>query len=245
MKSMGHVTVWVLTLILALPAAAQEKTLRLEGPKDTKEEDLQKAATAFQSRCEAFGYKGVTSRLIEKDGKKLVELSCDLGFTDRMKPKIKLLSAKACKTVTLRFSRHLDERESEQYEPGKTAPEGTEWVTLKGHSGPLLVEKEPNSELAGKFQIKKNCFQHTAVQCAAFSRTALGTKKSFDLFLAFLIVDGQYTPAVKLEIETVDDDPEKPRAPDVHIVGSRRSAEEEIFVVSLANPMPFPLKIVE
>jgi hypothetical protein len=243
---MGHVTGLVLVLILALPVAAQEKTLRLEGPKDAKDEELQKAATAFQSRCEAFGYKGITSRLIEKDGKKLVELSCDLGFTDRMMPRIKLLSAKACKAVTLRFNRPLDERESEQYEPGKTAPAGAEWVTLKGYSRPLLVEKEPNSELAGKFQIKKGCFQHAAGQCAAFDRTALGSKKALDLFLAFLVVDGLYTPSVKLEIETiVDEDAEKPRTPQVHIVGARGSADEEIFVVSLANPMPFPLKIVE
>lgn len=113
------------SLILGLALLLQDApaTLTFLPPKDSKPADVERAAKVIEKRCTEFGYKGVRAKVI--DG--AVEVTCETGITAAMRPHIDRMAMKGFR-FEFRVKVILGERQIEQYQPGKGAPKGAEWV---------------------------------------------------------------------------------------------------------------------
>lgn len=140
-------------LLSALALAYQDppKNMRFVAPEGAKPAEVQAAAKVIQKRCDDYGYKGMTVKVIDQVQ---VEVSCSTGITAVMRPKLTELATKPYLKLELMIEYVLTERENEQYEPGKTCPEGTQWIQLQEGKWRLIV-KAFKMDLAGKIVWKR------------------------------------------------------------------------------------------
>lgn len=128
-------------LIVALFPQDAPKKIYFEGPKDAKEEDLQKAAKGMEARCSTYGYSGITAA-IEKGG---ILLSCDSGFSNEMRARLRQLAALPGKALAIHESYALSPVEAEQFKPGGGAPKDAAWFPGINGAGNQVEPKDMNA----------------------------------------------------------------------------------------------------
>src|SRR5436190_18919557 len=93
----------VLSTALVLSLAATEDCVFYRTPESATAEDATRAAQAMATGCKNYGYKGIHTAVVERDGRKLVQVLCDGGLTPEMKATIDAFAGLSGSAIELRF----------------------------------------------------------------------------------------------------------------------------------------------
>lgn len=229
------------TVLLIMTLSLQSRdTLYFEAPKDADPSLLSRAAKAMEARCAESGHRQVTSKVVDRNGKKQIELSCKTGISEKASEAIRAMAEIVPGKMELRFHRPLSEQEKEQFPPGGAAPKDHEWVKLSGKT--WLLRKQPVIPLGGlKWARKdKDRAQHFFVFTDEVGKKLAKAQDEGILAAVLLLVDGEVVPTEgviyppRSNISAENPHKNKWR-------WENESAQDENFGIALNNPLPFKL----
>lgn len=234
-------------LLIPLFLAAPPDGLYYRGPDSVDPDELPKAMAALTARCRDYGYKGIQTVIVERQCRKVIQVTCDSGFTAEMKHTIDLLATLGGTSVELRFPARLKEVEKEQYKArtnpcDDTTPPGASWYRFRNSEEiPVLLRDEP--------LITKNEIQTRTVKDKSgaprtyWELTTMQTREIRDLErkgrlgAPYLLFDGFVAESVPLTTLEKNDEGK--------IVPAARMSfapVQHLLQVALANPLPFELQ---
>lgn len=237
-------------LVLSLSAQTQtDEALLYKAPDGATSEDLTKAAQAFTERCKAYGYKGVQARGMEQNRTKMIQVTCETGFTPEMKNTLNAFAWMTGTSVELRFPYALGEVEREQYQafpdPKKDrAPKDGKWFRFwNPETPPVLLRDVP---MVKKGDLLKGRVRERSGEDRPFweistqkTREIREADRKASLGAPYLVLDGLAVEAINLV--TLERDPDGQIVP-----AERLSFTPTLPVVrdALAYPLPFSLQPV-
>jgi len=234
-------------LLLAAGATSAEDCLYYRAPDAASPEDLTKAAQAMATRCRNYGYKGIQTLVLEREGRKVVQVLCESGLTPEMKAVMNAFGRMSGSSVELRFPAVLSDVEKQQYRPGfrpsdDRAPSGTKWVRFRiPDETPVLLRDDP-SVTRGEIQIR-TVKDRTGTPRMFWDISQLQSRELRDaerkgkLGSPYLVMDGWAIESVALN--TLERNEEGRIVPAARLYFTPTS---HIVQEALANPMPFMLQ---
>lgn len=237
-------------LLLTLVQVVPDDCLFYRTPENASAEEASKAAQAFAARCRDYGYKGIQTTVVERDGRRLVQVLCESGWTSEMKSTMNAFARMSGSSVELRFPVTLSDVEREQYQPGQkpendTAPPGAKWYRYRNpDESPVLLRDAPAAK-GGEIQMRTQKERSGSIRTywdlsLLQSREIREAEKKGRLGDPVLVLDGWAVESVVLN--TLE------RNEEGRIVPAQRlyfTPASTVVQHALANPMPFPLESEE
>jgi len=234
-------------LLLSVAAASAEDCLYYRAPDSATPEDLTKAAQAMAARCRNYGYKGIQTVVMEREGRKVVQVLCESGLTPEMKAVLNAFGRMSGSSVELRFPAVLTVIEKEQYQPGlrpsdDRAPVGTKWFRFRlPDEAPILLRDNP---VVTRGEIQMRTIKDRSGSPRMFwdisqlqSREIRDAERKGKLGSAYLVMDGWAIEPVALN--TLEKNEEGRIVPASRLYFTPTS---HIVQEALANPMPLTLQ---
>ena len=217
-------------------------TVTLVPPRDAKPADVEKAAKAIEKRCADFGYKGVKAKAISGN----VEVSCETGIPEAMENRVAYFGTKPYNKVEFMLQYPMTPQESEQYEPGKTAPKEASWVKLENGDDVLVIDGSrvviPVGKLAWKRTPEKD--QTSSAHAPYFEFPEDMTKAmraSIDVYkklMPVMLIDGR-----RIKSGGMLNWANGKKKDSVIARWRCEEAENETVGICLNNPLPFALEV--
>lgn len=215
-------------------------------PESAGAEESSKAAQALAARCRGYGYKGIQTTVIECDGRKSVQVLCDMGLTPEMKTTLTQFSRLSGTSVELRFPLLLSDVDREQYQPGARpsedkAPPGARWFRYRNPELPPVLLRETPVVTKGEMQMKtkkersgstRTFWEISSLQ----SREIREAEKKSKLGIPVLVMDGWAIEPVPLNTLEKNEEGRIVSAPRLYFMPTSSIVQE-----ALAHPMPFVL----
>ncbi len=234
-------------LLLSVAATPPEDYLYYRIAESASPEDIAKAAQAMTTRCRNYGYKGVQTAVIEREGRKVVQVTCEGGRTPEMKAVLNGFGRMSGSAVELRFPVVLTDVEKEQYRPGDRpaddkAPAGTKWFRFRNvDEAPVLLRDEL---VVTRGEIQMRMVKDRSGSPKSFwdisqlpSREIRDAERKGKLGTPYLIMDGWAIEAVTLNTLEKNEEGKVVPAARLYFTPTSRIVQE-----ALANPMPFMLQ---
>ncbi|HZE95875.1 MAG TPA: hypothetical protein VE981_02500 [Planctomycetota bacterium] len=239
-------------ILFPMLLSVSETTLYYRGPDNADPQDYARAAQAFGARCKSYGYKGIQTSVVDREGRKVVQVVCDTGITVDMKKTLNCFAELSGSAVELRFPLVLSDVEKEQFQAkpsacDDTAPAGARWFRFrKNEDPPVLLRDAPlvtRNEMQLRTTREKEKSGATRVywEISTFqTREIREADKKAKFGTPVLVLDGWAVEAVPLI--TLEKNDEGKVVPAQKMAFSPTSA---VVLEALANPMPFPLQAEE
>lgn len=236
----------VLMTAFLLSLASTEDCVFYRTPENAAAEDVTRSAQAMAARCKNYGYKGIHTTVVERDGRKLVQVLCDGGLTPEMKATIDLFAGISGSAIELRFPVVLTDIEKQQYRPGAKpsedkAPPGMRWFRFRSsEDAPVLLKDEfmsKGSEIQMRTQKESTGKTKTYWDISLLQTRELQKAEIEKLGHPYLVGDGWALEAVVLN--TLEKNEEGKIVPAQRFYFTPKSA---ILQEALIAPMPFPLQ---
>jgi hypothetical protein len=238
----------MLAILMLTAQPVQDDCTFFRTPESATAEDASKAAQAFATRCRNYGYKGIQTTVVERDGRKLIQVLCDLGLTPEMKSVLNDFARLSGTSVELRFpAAALTDVEKEQFRPGAraaddTAPPGTKWFRFRNPEfSPVLLRDTPvatRGEIQMRTQKERSGSTRIYWDLSLLqTREIREAEKKARLGTPILIMDGWAIEPVNLN--TLEKNPEGRIVPALRLYFMPTS---HVVQEALAHPMPFTLE---
>ncbi|HVR87698.1 MAG TPA: hypothetical protein VMU54_25450 [Planctomycetota bacterium] len=233
-------------LLAAAAASAADDSLYYRAPESSSAADLAQAAQALARRSQNFGYKGVEAAVVKRDGRMVVQLSCEGGLTPEMKGVLNAFGRMSGSSVELRFPSVPNDVVRDQVRPGlrpseDRAPAGTKWIRFRNpDEAPVLVR----DELAvSRGEIRMRSIRDRSGSPRVFwdisqlrSREIQEADRKARLGSPYLVMDGWAIEAVALNTLERNEEGQIVPAARLYFAPMSRIVQE-----ALANPMPLTL----
>jgi hypothetical protein len=234
-------------LLVALAASPLDDTIYYRAPESASAEDLAKAAEALATRCGNYGYKGIRTAVVDRGGRRMVQVLCEGGLTPEMKAVLNAFGRLSGSWVELRFPAVLRDAEKEQYRPGAQssedrAPAGAMWLRFRDpDQAPVLVRNEP-VVTRGEMQVRT--IKDASGSPRVFwdlsqlrSREIRAAQQKVSLDVPYLIMDGWVIEAVAMNSLEKNQEGKIVPAARLYFRPTSSIAQE-----ALAHPMPVTLQ---
>ncbi len=234
-------------LLLAVATTTADDCLYYRAPDSASPEDLTKAAQAMAARCRNYGYKGIQTVVLEREGRKVIQVLCESGLTPEMKAVLNAFGRMSGSSVELRFPAALTFVEKEQYRPGlrpseDRAPAGTKWFRFRlPDETPVLLRDDP---VVTRGEIQMRTIKDRSGSPKMFwdisqlqSREIRDAERKGKLGSPYLVMDGWAIESVSLN--TLEKNEEGRIVPASRLYFTPTS---HIVQEALANPMPLTLQ---
>ncbi len=237
----------IVALLASLMLAAPPDAVFYRAPDSIDPDDLPKAMAAFSARCRDYGYKGIQTVIVERQCRKVIQVTCESGLTAEMKRTLDVLAELGGTSVELRFPAWLKEREKEQYQArpnpcDDTSPPGASWYRFRNpEEAPVLLRDEPLIT-KGEIQMRK-AKDKSGGERAYWELTALQTREIRELErkgklgAPYLLMDGFVAEIVPLTTLEKNDEGKIVPAPRMSF-----APVQHVLQVALTHPLPFVLQ---
>ncbi|MBV8881988.1 MAG: hypothetical protein JO332_18675 [Planctomycetaceae bacterium] len=216
-------------------------------PESASAEEAAKAAQAFAARCKDYGYKGIQTTVVERDGRRLVQILCDGGLTLEMKSTLNAFARLSGTSVELRFPAVLSGVDKEQFQPGARpsedkAPAGTRWFRFRTPDDPPVLLRDDLVSTRGEIQMKTQK-EKTGLIRTFWEISPLQTREIREaetkgkLGAPYLVMDGVAIEPVQLNTLERNEEGRIVPATKFYFTPTSRVVQD-----ALANPMPFVLE---
>ncbi len=150
--------------LLLLQAPADGRAMSFAGPEGATREVLEKAAAVLAKRCEGVGFKGITTKVVEVEGRVRIALESATKMGKTQQDLVARLGVLKGENLELRLTWRLGPDELKQFRPPKdgdagTAPAGAQWfpkIAEDGATGWILMRTVPAVKPIPKLEIPTN-----------------------------------------------------------------------------------------
>jgi hypothetical protein len=240
----------ILESLMGLLLSISGQEILYKAPDEATPQELSKAAKALAARCLGYGYRGIQTTIVDRGCSKVIQVTCETGFTPEMMITLNAFAQLSATTVELKFPAFLTDIQREQYQPGANskddkAPPGARWIRRYGPEGsPLLLRDAPivtKSDILPRLIKDRGSVTRQIWEInPLLTRTIREEERRGRLGTPVLLIDGWALEAVALHGLEKNEEGRTILADRMSFVPVSRVVRE-----ILATPLPFALRIEE